>query len=144
MAARGLVQQLARSNAQLQVEAIVIGKGDYAQGLADALAAQLVDPQEVEGIVGNPVEGVRLRDGKRSARIVALAAPPAPAYELARQAGARVQWDGGGFAVECDDLGRCLTEPWVVWAAGDVTGYKGNDAAEDGERVAQSLLQHDR
>ncbi|MEM7158966.1 MAG: 2Fe-2S iron-sulfur cluster-binding protein [Myxococcota bacterium] len=145
VAARGLVQQLARGKAQLKVEAVVIGKGTYAQGLADALAAQLVAPEDVESIEGNPVDSVRLSDGKRSARLVALAAPPAPAFELARQAGARVRWDGGGFAVEIDDLGRCLTEPWLVWAAGDVTGYKGNTAAaDDGERIARSLLQHDR
>ena len=89
------------------------------------------------------VEALRLRDGRRSCRLVALAAPPAPAYELARQAGASVAWESGGFAVQRDDDGRCVREPWPVWVAGDMTGYLGERrAAMDGERVARALLRN--
>lgn len=144
VAARGLLQQLRRSGARLQVPAIVVGTGAHAEGLARALGLDLVDPEEVERIHGNPVEGVRLRSGERACRIVALAAPPAPAFELARQAGAAVAWDGAGFAIRRDDAGRCIGSgvdgPEGVWAAGDACGHQGEAAADDGRRVAQALL----
>jgi len=140
VSARGLLGQLRRSGARLQVPAIVVGAGDHAAGLARALGLELVDPELVERIEGNPVERVRLPDGERECRIVALAAPPAPAFELARQAGAAVRWDGAGFAVQRDAAGRCATQPWALWAAGDACGHQGAAAADDGRRVAQALL----
>jgi sarcosine oxidase subunit alpha len=140
VSARGLLGQLRRSGARLEVPAIVVGTGEHAHGLARALGVDLVHPQHVERIGGNPVERVRVRGDDRECRIVALAAPPAPASELARQAGAAVRWDGAGFAVQRDADGRCTTEPWVVWAAGDACGYRGAAAADDGRRVARALL----
>lgn len=144
VSARGLLQQLRRSGARLQVPAVVVGDGPHAEDLARALGLELVSPTEVERIHGNPVEGVRLRSGERECRIVALAAPPAPAFELARQAGAAVRWDGAGFAIRRDELGRCVAAgvdaPWTVWAAGDACGHQGPAAADDGQRVAQALL----
>lgn len=140
VAARGLLQQLRRSGARLQVPAVVVGAGEHAAELARALELPLIDPDHVERIEGSPVEGLRLRDGEHECRIVALAAAPAPAFELARQAGAAVRWNGAGFAVQRDDAGRCITEPWTVWAAGDVCGFVGAAAADDGRRVAEALL----
>jgi sarcosine oxidase, subunit alpha len=140
VAARGLLHQLRRSGARLSAPGVVVGVGEHAAGLARALELPLVAPEHVERIEGSPVEHLRLRDGERECRIVALAAPPAPAFELARQAGAAVRWDGAGFAVQRDDTGRCATTPWTVWAAGDACGHQGAAAADDGRRVAEALL----
>lgn len=141
VSARGLLEQLRRGAARLAASAVMVGEGEHAQALARALDLSCIHPEHVERIEGNPVEGLRLRDGSlREARIVALAAPPAPAYELARQAGAAVHWDGHGFAVVRDHAGRCADGPWTVWAAGDVCGYQGQAAADDGRRVAEALL----
>lgn len=144
VAARGLLRQLARSGARLgEGDVVVIGEGAYAAGLAEALHAEHMEPDRVERIEGSPVEELRLRDGRRSCRLVALAPAPAPAYDLARQAGAAVRWSEGGFAVVRDDSGRCVEAPWGVWAAGDVTGYMGPAAAaDDGTRVATALAHH--
>ncbi|MEX1365674.1 MAG: (2Fe-2S)-binding protein [Nannocystaceae bacterium] len=144
VAARGLLRQLQRSDARVREdEAVVVGDGDHAASLAAALGVEQVATDRVERIEGSPVEQLRLRDGRRQCRLVALAAPPAPAYELARQAGAAVRWRDGGFAVQRDDDGRCTAKPWTVWAAGDVAGYMGpTAAADDGERVARALLRH--
>lgn len=144
VAARGLRDQLCRSGARLAVPAVVVGPGAHAEALARALDVEAIDPARVEGIEGSPVDGLRLVDGARECRIVALAAPPAPAYELARQAGAALRWDGAGFAVQRDEQGRCVTDPWMVWAAGDVAGYRGPAAAaDDGRRIAEALLRAD-
>ena len=61
--------------------------------------------------------------------LVAVDALPAPASELPRQHGARVDLReaAGGFAVEVDDAGR--TSASRVRACGDVTGYQGPAAA---------------
>lgn len=141
VAARGLLQQLRRSGARLQVPAFLVGVGPHAAALARALELPQIDPAEVVRIQGNPVEALRLRDGVHECRLVALAPAPAPAFELARQAGAAVRWDGAGFAVERDHDGRCVSEPWTVWAAGDACGFLGaTAAADDGRRVAESLV----
>ncbi|MCX4245925.1 2Fe-2S iron-sulfur cluster-binding protein [Paraliomyxa miuraensis] len=141
VSARGLVEQLRRSGARLRAPAVVIGAGAHAQALARALDRPCIDPAAVERIEGSPVEAVRMRDGSAcEARLVALAAPPAPAYELVRQAGASVRWDGHGFAIVRDQAGRCALGPWTVWAAGDVCGHQGLAAGDDGRRVAQALL----
>src|SRR5690606_19365539 len=128
------------SGARLQVPALVIGPGPYAEGLARALGLAHVEPDRVQRIEGNPVEGVRLPDGVREARLVALAAPPAPAFELARQAGAAARCAGHGSPVQRDDPGRCAHGPFTGRAAGDVRGRVGPAAAEDGHRLAQALL----
>ncbi len=81
---------------------------------------------------------------RRPGDIVAVAAVPAPASELARQHGARVAFDAsrGGFAVAVDAAGA--TSVPGVWACGDVTGYVGTAAAqragaEVGRAVAAAL-----
>jgi thioredoxin reductase len=60
--------------------------------------------------------------------VLAVAARPAPASELPRQHGARVRFDAqrGGFAVDVDGRFACCPD---VFAAGDVTGYAGPQAA---------------
>jgi sarcosine oxidase subunit alpha len=76
--------------------------------------------------------------------LAAVAALPAPASELPRQHGARVQLDPrrGGFAVEVDE--RFATAAPGVFAAGDVTGYLGPRAAAGqgvaaGEAIVRSM-----
>jgi NADPH-dependent 2,4-dienoyl-CoA reductase/sulfur reductase-like enzyme len=63
------------------------------------------------------------------AALVAVAALPAPASELARQHGAEVTFDPsqGGFSVMIDD--RFQTRADAVHACGDVTGFAGSAAA---------------
>lgn len=147
VAARGLLYQLRRSRARLRIPTVVVGSGDYAQRMGQALGVDVVDPARVEQIEGSPVQGLRLVDGTRECQLVALAAPPAPAYDLARQAGASLRWNGAGFAVRRDDGGRCVTAPWTVWAAGEVAGLRfapgDTAAADDGQRVAEALLAAD-
>ena len=96
--------------------------------------------------------------------LVALAPSPCPSYELARQGGAQVRWDGGGFSVVRDENGRCRsTGPWTAWVCGDAAGYpeaaheddaaprrpgdisgfgRAHDAAAraDGQRIGQAVL----
>lgn len=143
MAARGLVRLLASTETGLVEPAVVVGSGPAAEACARALRTEAIAPDAVETVLGrNRVEGIRLRDRKVECGVVAMAASPAPAYELARQAGATVRWNGAGFAVQRDEAGRCRTDgPWTLWAAGDVCGFMGPDAAaDDGRRVARSIL----
>jgi len=149
VAARGLLEQLDRAQARLAVSCVVIGEGENAERCATKLGAQLVDPQRVLRILGGSrVEGVKHKGGTTSCAIVALAPTPSPCHEVARQAGTRVKWNGAGFAVETDLHGRCVPDVEVIqpafatWACGDVTGFKGPEAAaEDGRRVAKAVLE---
>ncbi len=71
---------------------------------------------------------------------IAVAAVPAPASELPRQHGAEVRFvrAGGGFAVSVD--GRFATTARGIFAAGDVTGFRGSEAAaRDGEAAGRAL-----
>ncbi|MGQ0508288.1 MAG: FAD-dependent monooxygenase, partial [Myxococcaceae bacterium] len=71
--------------------------------------------------------------------LVVVGAPPAPRFELARQAGARVSFSrtAEAFVVEADAEGR--TENPKIYVAGDVTG-QGTDAAAAGARAVQALV----
>ncbi len=146
VAARGLLRTLARSGRRARElgPVVVVGKGPVAERAAEALEARRLAPADVRRIGGRGrVEHVVIEGGERiDARLVALAPTPAPASDLAAQAGAAVRWDGGGFAVVRDERGRARTSgPWTLWAAGDVAGWMGPArAAEDGHRVARSVL----
>jgi sarcosine oxidase subunit alpha len=72
--------------------------------------------------------------------VAAVAALPAPAFELPRQHGARVRLDPalGGFAVEID-AGFATAAPGV-FAVGDVTGYLGPAAAAEGGAAAGQAI----
>lgn len=121
---------------------LVIGPSTYGDRLADGLAAAGVaverlaaDGAEPEAVVyGPPVTALLVRrpDGSRrrvTCDTIVVAATPAPASELARQLGAAVSFDlaAGGFAVQIDE--RFTTAAPRVFACGDVTGYKGPEAA---------------
>jgi sarcosine oxidase subunit alpha len=142
VAARGLVQQLRRAEATLAVRSVVIGDGEHARTAAERLSAPLVAPARVRDLDGSGRVQRVLTDGDDlDVELVALAPQPAPAHDLPLQAGARLRFDGAGFATERDASGRCeSTGPWALWAAGDVTGYLGDEAAaDDGRRVAAAL-----
>lgn len=142
LAARGLLRQLSRVGATLQVPRIVIGDGPRAERAAARLQAQCVAPDRVTRLQGgNRVEEVVTADGEHEVDLVAFAPQPAPAHDLPRQAGAKLRFDGAGFATVRDDEGRCVAEgPWTVWAAGEVTGPMDDAAAaDDARRVAANL-----
>lgn len=111
--------------------------GGYPQRLEDGLRARGVkvvrwtvpaDPDEaVRGAPSGPLP---------SRGVLAVAACPAPAFELARQQGAEVRFDehAGGFRVVAAADGA--TGRPGLFAAGDATGYVGPTAAEAAGRVA--------
>ncbi|MCA9691015.1 MAG: (2Fe-2S)-binding protein [Myxococcales bacterium] len=148
-AARGLVALTRRIGAPLEGRGIVIGDGDEAQALADALAATRLATADVQALEGRGrVTGVRTRGGLQPCDWVGLAPAPAPAHELSVQAWARIAWDGAGFATVRDEAGRCVidapagTSPpaWTLWACGDVCGAVGPQRAEsDGAAIGRAV-----
>ena len=117
-------------------------EADYAAALAAALKAAgcevtLVDTarETVLGVSGRVwVRALEVADPSGSRRripcdLVAVAAPPAPASEAARQHGCRVELRprAGGFAVVADAEGRTGVDG--VFACGDVCGAGGDPAA---------------
>jgi sarcosine oxidase subunit alpha len=141
LAARGLAELLARTGDVLACPTVVIGPPTIADPLAATLGAVALLPDDVRAILGGGrVEAIATTSGKREVGCVALASPAAPASELARQAGAKVQWNGDGFAVVRDGDGRCGDGPWTLWACGEVAGTSAADAADDGERVATAIV----
>jgi len=142
LAAEGLRAALARTGDVLARPAVVVGPAAHAQPLADALGSRWLPVEAVKSIGGSGrVEHVVTGSGKLECDIVALAAPPSPVGELARQAGARVRWNGEGFPVVRDDDGRCATtDRFVVWACGRAAGVADADVEHDGVRVAEAVL----
>jgi len=158
VSARGLVHLLRRGAMKLEAKVIVVGEGEHAQALADELDAQLVAAQHVRRITGADAgDGIELTDGHVPCGLVALAPIPAPAHELAAQAGAQLSFDGHGFAVVTGPNGeveaappedltpgeRPAHPPWTLWACGDLCGWRGpKAAAADGAALAAALLRH--
>ncbi len=149
VAARGLLRSLAARETKHHARVVVIGSGRHADDCAAELRAYIdgevvtLEPSKVRGFAGSPhVQAVLTDRGREACSIVALAERPAPAYELAAQAGASVYCDGSGFAVSRDGRGfagpsRC----GAIWVAGDVSGFMGRERAlQDGERVAKELI----
>jgi sarcosine oxidase subunit alpha len=137
---------------------VVVGEGEWAQRCCDELDAlrssdapkiPLVAPEQIERAIGRErIESLICRNGRISCALLAVAAAPAPAHELAAQAGAPLRsigiglGDGHGFPVVREDNLRCGSHGGTrLWAAGDVCGWLGPDAAaRDGERVGHALL----
>lgn len=145
VAARGLAALLERDQLELEAHSVVVvGDDDFAGEMARRLESRLVASSDVKGIVGSDrVRGIETKTGRIDCRFVAVAAPPAPAHELAVMSGARTHFDGSGFAVVRDDEGRCgELHDAQVWAAGDLCGYVGpHAAADDGLRVARAIIE---
>jgi sarcosine oxidase subunit alpha len=152
VSARGLRHLLARTGRSLAGPVVVIGTGPAAKAHADALAAPLIAPADLRRIVGRRrVKAVETTAGRLPARLVALAPDPAPAFELAAQAGADLRWTGHGFAPVCDPEGQVslraeehpladdppAVPPWTLWVTGALRG-----PGSAGEQVAAALLRH--
>lgn len=156
VAARGLIRALRRTQTRIAGPCVVVGAGEWAQRCCDELDAlrssdapkiPLVAPEQIERAVGRErIESLICRNGRISCALLAVAAAPAPAHELAAQAGAPLHMLGSGdklgFAVARDDNFNCGSLGGTrLWAAGDVCGWLGpEDAARDGERVGKALL----
>ncbi len=141
LAARGLAALLDRSGTELACAAVVVGVPAHAEPLAMRLGIAAVDIADVRALLGRGrVERIATGGGKREVSCVALASAPAPASELARQAGASVVWTDDGFAVSRDADGRCGGGPWTLWACGEVCGLPRAEAEADGDRIAASIL----
>jgi sarcosine oxidase subunit alpha len=148
----------ARAVGRLLVEHGILGgdrvcivEGPHLASEAEALAAALeragaaVERVPVADITGTRgrgwVSAVETPGGLVDCDLVAVAAVPSPASEGARQMGCKVVLDpdAGGFKVTTDDAGR-TSSPNNVWACGDVTGYRGTEAAaQDGARVGANV-----
>jgi sarcosine oxidase subunit alpha len=150
LAARGLLRTMMATGLELEGVLAVVGAGTHAEAMAKELGTELVlDPERVIAFHGRGrVRAIEVRPegGGRSTRVkvdhVALAPAPAPAHELPVQLGARVEFDGSGFAVQRDADGRCgRFGESVLWAAGEVCGPMTPSAAfDDGARVADQLV----
>ena len=125
----------------------VVGSGYW----ADAVQRQLegrpclsIAPEDLVAIGGSSaVKHVDLRQGGAERRervsVVAIAAPGAPAFELAEQAGAKTRFDpASGYAVIVDETGRAAEK---LWAVGECTGlpFEPELLKAQAARVAESL-----
>ncbi len=125
----------------------IVGAGVWADELARRVGerALKVSTEELESIHGTgQVRAISLRRSgkleKRKVDAVAFASPPAPAFELAQQAGAKVhRMPGQGFAIEVDADGRASDS---LFAIGECTGKQLSlDVfARDAERLTNALV----
>ncbi len=145
------VSRMIRQHRLLPGEQIaVVGEPGEAQALAALIAsvggsAVAVGTHPVSAHGLSTVSGVTVRINGREVKLdcdaIAVCAPLAPSFELARQGGAHVGWREaqGVFTVEADDEGRTSTQGLFV--AGEVTGpMSAAVAARSGRRAAQSIL----
>jgi sarcosine oxidase subunit alpha len=147
----------ARAGLALQAAAIVpdarivlVGAGPanalLEQRFGKFVVARVEDPNDLERAIGKlRLRGVSLRsaEGLRRLRAGALFydATPAPAFELAVQAGAQVEYQNGvGYVPVLDSEGRAAP---AVYCAGSITGRADDRALEHGasvRAVAQAVL----
>ena len=141
VAAGGLISLLDRTSMSPAGEVVVVGDGPEAQSAAQRLGAQAVGLQDIIAVRGgSQVESVEIRGRRLDCSIVAVAPSPAPASDLARQAASRVRFNGSGFEVVRDEVGRVEAEgPWQLWAAGQVAGVPAAQSAADGHLVGESI-----
>jgi sarcosine oxidase subunit alpha len=148
-AARAVGRLLERFNLRPAERPLVVGDGPFARALEARLAELGCQVTRIDGSQSRLVaahghtwvRAVEVEEKQRRRRIrcdlVAVAALPAPASELPRQHGARVELrePAGGFACLVDEGGHS-SAPSVL-AVGDVTGFMGPErAAEKGANVA--------
>jgi sarcosine oxidase subunit alpha len=121
----------------------VIGRERWADELAGWLGEEAIvriDPEDVESLQGTgEVRAVTIKRGADRRKIdvdaVAIATPPAPAFEIAEQAGARAEYvQGRGYAVQTDANGRAGDG---LWAIGECTGASFDPDAF--ERAAEAI-----
>ncbi|EYF00412.1 2Fe-2S iron-sulfur cluster-binding protein [Chondromyces apiculatus] len=109
---------------------VIAGEGFWADEAAARLGSALGERVPLPSLLGvrgsSEVRGVFVKEGtpprRRTVKAVALAlsTPGAPAFEVAAQAGAEVQYrDGAGYTVVVDARGRAGDG---LWAVGECTG----------------------
>ncbi len=133
------VARMARHGLTLIQETAMTVRDDASQ----CAGARELPWTEIEHVQGHThVRGVKTSSGVIAARSVVLATQTVPAFELAAQAGARVQWDGARLVPQRDASGRCHTQPgFTAWLAGEVAGCTAAQAEDDGARVARHLVE---
>ncbi|MEZ4221157.1 MAG: 2Fe-2S iron-sulfur cluster-binding protein [Polyangiaceae bacterium] len=104
----------------------LIGRGHYLDVLRKVWGGELtlLEEAEVRRCAGRGrVRAVVMRDGNRRITVDAVVTdgPGAPAFELAVQSGADVQFDGSGFAPRTDATGSVSAG---VWAVGSVVANR--------------------
>jgi sarcosine oxidase subunit alpha len=145
LAGRGVAAALAEHGVVPGARAAVLGEGPEAAALADRLAGAGMAVERVGAAQGGRVVGCsRIRalalPGRRiRCDTLAVAAPPAPATELARVLGASIAFDAGigAFAVRAAADGA--TEVPGLFAAGEITGaIDAARAADAGRRAGEA------
>jgi sarcosine oxidase, subunit alpha len=129
---------------------VLVGAGAanalLAQRLGSFVVARVDDPKDLERAIGKlRLRGVSLRSpqGLRRLRagVLFYDATPAPAFELAVQAGGQVEYRNGvGYVPRLDGEGRAAP---AVHCVGSMTGSAGNGALEHDasvRAVVQSVL----
>jgi len=142
---RGLAAGLAEHGVVPGSRAAVLGAGPEADAVAARLASggmeieRVRDPGGVRVLGRGRVKGLAVPGtGRVRCDTVAVATPPAPAAELARELGAPVVWDPAlaAFALEVSPDGE--TGVPGLFAAGEVTGeMDGAVAADAGRRAGE-------
>jgi sarcosine oxidase subunit alpha len=143
---RGLAAALAEHGVVPGTRAAVLGAGPEADAIAARLASGGMEIERVRDAEGarvlgrGRVKGIAVpRSGRVRCDTIAVATPPAPAAELARELGAAVTWDPelAAFALEVSPDGE--TGVPGLFAAGEVTGdMDGAVAAERGRRAGEA------
>jgi sarcosine oxidase, subunit alpha len=144
-AGRGLAVALAEHGVVPGVRAVVVSDGTEPRALAARLeaagmATEIVADARDGRIAGRArVRGLALAGGRLRCDTIAIAAPPAPATDLAREMGAEVALDpaAGAYAVRAAASGA--TGVPGIFAAGEVTGaMDAGRAAEAGRRAGET------
>ena len=145
LAGRGLGTALAEEGVVPGERAVVLGSGPEPEALAARLRqagmeAMVTGAAPVRARGRRRVAALDLADGTRLAcDTVAACGPPAPACELAREAGAAVAFDAalGAFAVRAGPDGA--TGIPGLWVAGEATGaLRAGEAAAAGRRAGEA------
>ncbi|HEY6098636.1 MAG TPA: 2Fe-2S iron-sulfur cluster-binding protein [Anaeromyxobacter sp.] len=146
--ARGLAAALAEHGAAPGARIAVVGAGEEADGVAAAFSRAGLRAERVASADGGRVLGrarvraLDLPDRRVRCDTIAVATPPAPATELARELGAEVALDAGASAFAVRTGGRGETAVPALFAAGEVTGaMDAARAGEAGRRAGEAALE---
>jgi thioredoxin reductase len=142
---RGLAVALAEHGVLPGRRIAVVGAGAEPDALAAAFARAGVHVERAAGAEGGSVRGrarvraLELPDRRIGCDAVAVAAPPAPAAELARELGAEIAFDPGAGAFALRAAPDGATSVQGLFAAGEVTGaMDAARAAEAGRRAGEA------
>jgi sarcosine oxidase subunit alpha len=142
---RGLAVALAEHGVLPGGRIAVVGSGAEPDALGAAFARAGVRVERVAGAEGGRVLGrarvraLELPDRRIGCDAIAVASPPAPAAELARELGAELALEAGAGAVALRAAPDGRTSVHGLFAAGEVTGaMDAASAAEAGRRAGEA------